>query len=209
MNHDNRFNILSADFDPSLLLNESYNVPLDPVSDRFYSSLLGVISDEKLRASIQELHLRKTVVGRLSHAVYLLPWRSQPSCMLQDYSPERSSTPASGKHGTDLKSSLQGFVRRAKGEGNTARDLLHFRLTGYAAVNNVSYHFLREAYESHRAVIVCLHSSPRCKALRYQGYILLFDRSCNLLLSNVRIDGRNHAPFMYISYKSIRSVSYG
>lgn len=78
MDDEPRFNILSQEFDPRVLVEDALNPQDGSARDRFYSSLLGEVADEDLRRSIEDIRDNKITLGRLSHVVYLLPWKAQP-----------------------------------------------------------------------------------------------------------------------------------
>ncbi|GBE58524.1 dynein heavy chain axonemal, putative [Babesia ovata] len=197
MDADERFNILSATFDPESLVDDCENVPFDPSRDRFYLSLLSSVSDEKLRNTVLDLRDSRLAVGRLSHAPFLLPWSVQPSSEFAE-SASSGVCAAQPKIGTQLKASLQEFVSRAKGEAESVKRMLELRLTGYTSTRNACYKFLREACNSNREVVICLRPSGSVSAVRCRGSVVFFDRSSNMLLSNVKVDGDVCHPFMYI-----------
>ncbi|CDR97458.1 hypothetical protein, conserved [Babesia bigemina] len=192
-----RFNILSATFDPESLVDENENLPFDPSRDRFYLSLLSSVSDEKLHKAVLGLRDSRLAVGRLPHASFLLPWSAQPSSEFADSAASgvRSQHP---KTGTQLKASLQKFVSRAKCEAEAVKHMLELRLTGYTSTRNACYKFLRDALKTNREVVVCLRLSGVVPAVRCRGSVVFFDRSSNMLLSDVEVDGKVHHPFMYI-----------
>ncbi|KAK1445188.1 hypothetical protein BgAZ_110940 [Babesia gibsoni] len=194
------FNILSTEFDPSVLLNESENVPLDPENDLFYRELLSKVKDENLRTSLEDIRNNKTSLGTISHAVYLLPWKKQPIWYCEDKRDEQNgSSGANTENNNELKTYLKDYIKHAKGEGELTRELLRLRLTGYSNVRNMTYKYLREAYEANVEIIVRLRPSVGVKPVRYQGTIVLFDRESNMLLSNARVyPGDTILPFIYI-----------
>ncbi|GIX60603.1 LacI family transcriptional regulator [Babesia caballi] len=228
MTDGDRFNFLSAAFDPSALLEESENVPFDPVCDQFYSKLLGGLSDQvgartllrepwqTLASSIERLRNSRLSVGRLSHAFFLLPWTAQPASAFKDSTTagEGSGAPAPAAGRNQLKASaypafrspahiptgLKQFVARSKSEAETAKQLLELRLTGYTHTRNASYEFLRQACASGREVAVLTRPSGNSPAVRYRGTVIFFDRDSNLLLGSVTAGGRQRSPFVYIRY---------
>ncbi|GFE53570.1 5-hydroxymethyluracil DNA glycosylase, putative [Babesia ovis] len=206
-----RFNILSADFDSSALLDASENIPFDKVHDRFYTSLLGAINDKTLSASIEHLRDSRLSLGRISHSSFLLPWSTQP---VTQFSDSTTTTAESVDYSptskcSQLKEHLHAFVSRSKDEAETVKRLLELRLTGYTLTRNNCYNFLQSAYKKDCEIVVCVQPSPCSKSVRYRGRIIFFDRGSNILLSNVKSEGLADLPFIYISSKSVLSISHG
>ncbi|ORM40015.1 uncharacterized protein BXIN_1473 [Babesia sp. Xinjiang] len=204
MDSSSRFNVLSVDFDPSSLLDESENVPFDNIYDRFYSSLLDNITDERVSAAVERMLTSKLSVGRLSHAQFLLPWRYQPP---NEFSDSAAKARAKGdvattSRGKNLKEGmfelltlrthrfvpdLRAFVSRSKGEAEITKKLLELRLTGNTLTRNACYTFLRSAYAEGREIVVCVKPLPGEAPVRYQGSIVFFDRGSNMLLGDVKV----------------------